>query len=74
MFGRKPTIQGETYADLKYKIKNSPGFVKWMQDRGYGIFDETTPEVMKRTGASGAHWHIGKDRVAIRGLQQIMES
>lgn len=67
-------IQGETYADLKYKIKNSPGFVKWMQDRGYGIFDETTPEVMKRTGASGAHWHIGKDRVAIQGLQQIINS
>ena len=67
-------IPGETYADLKYKIKNSPGLVKWMQDRGYGIFDETTPEVMARTGASGAHWHIGKDRVAIQGLQQIMES
>ena len=65
-------IQGETYADLKYKIKNSPGFVKWMQDHGYGIFDETTPEVMKRTGASGAHWHIGKDRIAIQGLQQII--
>lgn len=65
-------IQGETYEDLKYKIKNSPGFVKWMQDNGYGIFDETTPEVMKRTGASGAHWHIGRDRVAIKGLQTLI--
>ena len=57
-------IPGETYADLKYKIKNSPEFVKWMQYHGYGIFDETLPEVMKKTGATGAHWHIGKDNVA----------
>lgn len=67
-------IKGETYADLKQKIKNSPEFVKWMQEHGYGIFDETTPEVMKKTGATGPHWHIGKDRSAIRGLQRIIES
>lgn len=65
-------IPGETYADLKYKIKNSPEFVKWMQYHGYGIFDETLPEVMKKTGATGAHWHIGKDRVAKQGLLKII--
>jgi hypothetical protein len=43
-----------------------------MQYNGYGIFDETLPEVMKRTGASGAHWHIGKDRVAKQGLLKII--
>ena len=67
-------IQGETYADLKHKIKSNPEFVKWMVDHGYGIYDETTSEVMKKTGANGAHWHIGKDKVAIRGLQQIVNS
>lgn len=48
-------VKGETYADLTNKIRNAPGFVKWMQDHGYGIYDETTPKVMARTGASGAH-------------------
>lgn len=65
-------IHGETYADLRNKIRNSPEFVKWMQEHGYGIYDETTPEVMARTGASGAHWHIGPDRVAIEGLKQML--
>lgn len=65
-------VKGETYADLTNKIRNAPGFVKWMQDHGYGIYDETTPKVMARTGASGAHWHIGPDKVAIAGLKQIL--
>lgn len=65
-------VKGETYADLANKIRNAPGFVKWMQDHGYGIYDETTPKVMARTGASGAHWHIGPDKVAIAGLKQIL--
>lgn len=65
-------IPGETYADLRNKIRNSPEFVKWMQDHGYGIYDETTPEVMAKTGASGAHWHIGPDRVAIEGLKRML--
>lgn len=65
-------IEGQTYADLTQQIKNSPEFVKWMQDHGYGIYDETTPEVMAKTGATGAHWHIGPDKVAIAGLQKII--
>lgn len=33
-----------------------------MRDRKLGIIDETTPEVMSKTGATGAHWHIGPDQ------------
>lgn len=43
-----------------------------MQDNGFGIIDETTPEMQARTGATGAHWHIGKDRLAISGLQTLL--
>lgn len=43
-----------------------------MQDNGYGIIDETTPEMQSRTGATGAHWHIGKDKLAISGLQTLL--
>lgn len=65
-------VPGETYEMLKEKIRNNPAFVKWMQEHGYGIYEENTPEVMAKTGATGAHWHIGKDRVAIKGLQEII--
>lgn len=43
-----------------------------MQDQGFGIIDETTPEMQARTGATGAHWHIGKDQLAISGLKTLL--
>lgn len=65
-------IAGQTYEDLRQAVRNNPAFVKWMQDHGYGIYEETTPRVMAKTGATGKHWHIGKDKVAIRGLQEMI--
>ena len=62
----------ETWASLRQKLRNSPELIKWMQDKGYGIIDETTPEMQSRTGATGAHWHIGKDQLAISGLQTLL--
>ena len=65
-------IAGQTYEDLRQAVRNNPAFVKWMQDHGYGIYEETTHGVMSKTGATGKHWHIGKDKVAIRGLQKMI--
>lgn len=62
----------ETWASLRQKLRNSPELIKWMQEQGYGIIDETTPEMQSRTGATGPHWHIGKDRLAISGLQTLL--
>ena len=62
----------ETWDSLRSKLKNSPELIKYMQDNGYGIIDETTPEMQSRTGATGPHWHIGKDRLAIFGLQTLL--
>lgn len=61
----------ETWASLRQKLRNSPDLIKYMQDQGFGIIDETTPEMQSRTGATGPHWHIGKDRLAISGLQTL---
>ena len=63
----------EDFKDLAEKIKNSPDLVKYMQDHGYGILDETTPEALARTGGTGAHWHIGPDKAAISGLETILK-
>lgn len=62
----------ETWASLRQKLRNSPNLIKYMQDQGFGIIDETTPEMQSRTGASGPHWHIGKDQLAISGLQTLL--
>ena len=63
----------EDFKDLAEKIRNSPDLVKYMQDYGYGILDETTPEALARTGGTGAHWHIGPDKAAITGLETILK-
>lgn len=67
-------IAGQTYENLKQQLRNNPELVKWMQDNGFGIIDETTPEMQSRTGATGAHWHIGKDKLAQSGLQAILSA
>lgn len=63
----------EDFKDLAEKIRNSPDLVKYMQDHGYGILDETTPEALATTGGTGAHWHIGPDKAAISGLETILK-
>lgn len=67
-------IAGQTYETFKQQLRNNPELVKWMQDNGFGIIDETTPEMQSRTGATGAHWHIGKDKLAQSGLQAILSA
>ena len=65
-------IAGQTFEDLRQQMKNSPGLIQWMRDNTYGVYDETTPEVLEKTGGTGAHWHVGKDRVAIDGLEKLI--
>lgn len=43
-----------------------------MRDNGYGILDETTAEMLAKTDGTGAHFHIGKDQLAIEGLKQFL--
>lgn len=64
----------ETWASLRQKLRNSPDLIKYMRDQGFGIIDETTPEMQARTGATGAHWHIGKDKLAQSGLKDIISA
>lgn len=64
--------EGQTFDDLKAALKVNPQLVEWMQKNGYGIIDETTPEVLKKTGGTGAHWHIGKDKLAQEGLLKLL--
>lgn len=64
--------EGETWDSLKAKLRNNPDLANYMRSNGWGILDETREEMLKRTGGTGAHWHIGKDKIAISGLEEIL--
>lgn len=63
---------GETYQTIKDKLRANPELVEWMKIQGWGILDETNPEMKQRTGATGDHWHIGKDKNAQSGLLTLL--
>lgn len=46
-------------------IYSNSRIVNWLKQKGYGILEETTSNIMKKTGATGAHLHIGPDSSAI---------
>ena len=68
----KPT-NGKTFEDLKNEIYSNPTIVQWMNDHGWGIIEETTPEVMAKTGATGKHWHFGPDSMGVTNFKKRLE-
>lgn len=64
--------QGETWDSMRRKLKDSQLLGQYLRDHKIGIIDETTPEVMQKTGATGAHWHIGPDQWALRNLETLL--
>ena len=41
-----------------------------MNRHNWGIIEETTPEVMSKTGATGKHWHFGPDTMAVQNWRR----
>ena len=35
-----------------------------MKSKGLGVIEETSKEMQQKTGATGAHFHIGPDKIA----------
>lgn len=58
------------FEDLLNQIYSNPRIVNWLKSKGYGILEENTPEVMKKTGATGKHLHIGPDSSALAMTQR----
>lgn len=58
------------FSNLKNLIYSNKRLLKWLDDRGYGVLDETDPVTMKKTGATGKHFHIGPDSSAVAQHQQ----
>lgn len=57
---------GKSFEDLRKQIYGNKRIRDWMIRHNWGILEETTPEVMKKTGATGRHWHFGPDTAAVQ--------
>lgn len=62
---------GVSWEAFQNHFKNSPKTLKWIRDNKFGILDETTPEMLAKTGGTGAHWHIGKDKIAVDSFSKM---
>ena len=68
----QPLVNGKVdksdsaFANLRKILANNYNVREWFKMRDWGILDETTPQMMAKTGATGKHFHIGPDRAAVR--------
>ena len=68
----QPLVNGKVdksdsaFANLRNILSNNQDVKEWFRMRDWGILDETTPQMMAKTGATGKHFHIGPDRAAVR--------
>ena len=68
----QPLVNGKVdksdsaFANLRNILANNYNVREWFKMRNWGILDETTPQMMAKTGATGKHFHIGPDKAAVR--------
>lgn len=68
----QPLVNGKVdksdsaFANLRNILANNQDVKEWFRMRDWGILDETTPQMIAKTGATGKHFHIGPDRAAVR--------
>ncbi len=56
----------QDYADFRSKLLSNPKVVQWFDAKGWGIINEITPAVLRRTRGTGPHFHFGPDSWAKR--------
>lgn len=61
-------VEGMTWEDFKKQFKTNHAVLDYLKSKGYGILDESTAEMLSKTGGTGAHFHIGPDKIARAGL------
>ncbi len=64
--------EGETWETLRQKLKGNKKLYDYFKANNLGIFDETDPKNLAKTGGTGPHWHIGPDKIAVAGLDAII--
>ena len=51
----------DDYNAFRTALLNNPIVRQWMQQKGWGIINEITPEILALTKGTGMHFHFGKD-------------
>ena len=51
-------LDGQSWDELIQAIKSSPKLLAYMKDKKMRILDERSPEMLTKTGGTGAHFHI----------------
>lgn len=54
------------YAEFRKILLNNPRVCSWMAAKGWGIINEITRDILKRTRGTGPHFHFGPDTWARR--------
>lgn len=57
------------FSALRRLMLNDPEVINAMNNLGIGYLDETTEEMLKKTGGTGPHFHYGDDRSAVQYYQ-----
>lgn len=63
-------IDIEDRKDVYDYLWNTKEGISLMYKYGVGILDETTPEMLEKTGGTGAHYHIGMDSTIVPLMQK----
>lgn len=66
---RDISIEGgstQDYIDFRKKLLSNPRICAYMQAKGWGIINEITPDILRRTRGTGPHFHFGPDTWAVR--------
>lgn len=58
------------FAQLLELLRNDEEIRNQMSKLGVGYINETTKEMLAQTGGTGAHVHIGKDRLALKQFNE----
>lgn len=64
----------DDYAKLREILLNNPTVRNWMSQKGWGILNELTSTMLKRTNGTGLHFHFGPDSAAVRTWNKWLEN
>lgn len=64
---------GAEHQDVYNYLMNTKEGLQLLAKYELGVIDETDPETMKKTGATGKHYHIGKDSHYAKQVKQKLE-
>lgn len=59
----------QDYAALRKKLLSNNKIKNYMGQKGWGIINEITPDILSRTKGTGMHFHFGPDKVANKTWQ-----